>query len=277
MGRFIAVGSIALVLGLHPATALDPHTRITQYFHTAWRVQDGAFEAAPNAVTQTADGYIWIGTGSGLVKYDGARFEAWVPPPGKSLTNPNVISLLGSSDGTLWIGTAGGLLSWKDNELREHLKYRIDEIIEDRKGRIWAAQARSHQTGGLCQVTGEHPVCLGADDRMNLPNAGTLAEDVHGNLWVGGLTQLLRWRDGSFESYFREQLAHRGGTNGVESVAATADGSVWVSVPSEKSLGLLQIVEGRPKRVVLDGVGHFPPREAPDKVADLVIAHLRAG
>jgi pimeloyl-ACP methyl ester carboxylesterase len=31
------------------------------------------------------------------------------------------------------------------------------------------------------------------------------------------------------------------------------------------------------KRVVLDGVGHFPPREAPDKVADLVIAHLRAG
>ena len=68
---------LALVLGLRPATALDPHTRITQYFHSAWRVQDAIFEAAPNAVTQTTDGYIWIGTGSGLVKYDGARFEAW--------------------------------------------------------------------------------------------------------------------------------------------------------------------------------------------------------
>jgi len=50
--------SLALVLGLRPATALDPHTRITQYFHTAWRVQDGAFGAAPGAITQTSDGYV---------------------------------------------------------------------------------------------------------------------------------------------------------------------------------------------------------------------------
>src|SRR5580765_1295868 len=92
--------SLALVLGPRPATALDPHTRITQYFHTTWRVQDGTFGAAPGAVTQTSDGYIWIGTGSGLVKYDGVRFEPWAPPAGKSLTNPNVISLLGSSDST---------------------------------------------------------------------------------------------------------------------------------------------------------------------------------
>jgi signal transduction histidine kinase/ligand-binding sensor domain-containing protein len=245
---------LALLVSVRPASALDPRTRITQYFHTAWRVQDGAFEAAPNAVTQTADGYIWIGTGSGLVKYDGARFEAWATPPGKSLTNPNVISLLGSSDGTLWIGTARGLLSWKSNELREHLKYRINGIIEDRKGRIWAAQGRSNQTGGLCRVTGEQPGCFGADDQMRLPNAATLAADLHGNIWVGTSNRLLRWHDGSFESYFSERLALRGQTNGVESIAAAADGSVWVSIPSEKSLSLLHILDGRPKPVILEGV-----------------------
>ena len=121
-------------MGLRPATALDPHTRITQYFHTAWRVQDGAFDAAPGAVTQTADGYIWIGTGSGLVKYDGVRFEPWAPPPGKSLPDPNVISLRGSSDGTLWIGTARGLVSWKNNDLREHLQYRINGYYRRSQG-----------------------------------------------------------------------------------------------------------------------------------------------
>jgi ligand-binding sensor domain-containing protein len=78
--RPLALVSLVVVLGLRPATALNPQTRITQYFHTAWRVQDGAFEGAPNAVAQTADGYIWIGTGSGLVKYDGARFDPWAPP-----------------------------------------------------------------------------------------------------------------------------------------------------------------------------------------------------
>src|SRR5271165_353230 len=126
IGRSIATWSIALVLGLCPANALDPNTRITQYRHIAWRMQDGAFESAPNAVAQTADGYIWIGTGSGLVKYDGVRFDPWAPPPGKTLANPNIISLLGSSDGTLWIGTAAGLLSWKNNDLRERLPYRIN-------------------------------------------------------------------------------------------------------------------------------------------------------
>ena len=219
----------------------------------AWP-QDGAFESAPNAVAQTADGYIWIGTGSGLVKYDGVRFAPWAPPPGKSLANPNIISLLGSSDGTLWIGTAGGLLSWKNNDLREQLRYRINGIIQDHKGRIWVARTRSRETGGLCQVTGEHPGCLGADDRMKLPNAGTIAEDLHGNLWVGGANQLLRWHEGSFDAYFREQLVPRNLPSGVEGVAAASDGSVWASVPGEKSLALVHIVDGSPKPVVLAGV-----------------------
>jgi ligand-binding sensor domain-containing protein len=89
---------------------------------------------------------------------------------------------------------------------------------------------------------------------MKFPSAGTLAEDVHGNLWVGGGTQLLRWRDGSFDPYFREQLASRSRPIGVESVAAAPDGSVWVSVPSEKGLGLLHIVDGLAERVEIEGV-----------------------
>ncbi len=68
-----------------PATALDPQVRLTQYRHTAWSVQDGSFDSAPNAIVQTADGYLWIGTGAGLVKYDGVRFIPWVPPRSRSV------------------------------------------------------------------------------------------------------------------------------------------------------------------------------------------------
>ena len=252
--RVIATWSAALLLGIRPAAALDPNTRITQYFHSAWRVQDGAFESAPNAVAQTADGYIWIGTSSGLVKYDGVRFARWEPPPGKSLPNPNVISLLGSSDGALWIGTAGGLFRWKDNDLREHLRYRINRVLEDHAGTIWVARSRSRERdGGLCQITGQHPRCIGADERMNLPSAVALAEDVHGNLWVGGAC-LLRWREGSYQEYFRNELARRTNLGPVESIAAASDGSVWVSVPAEKKLGLIHIIDGHPKRVALAGI-----------------------
>ena len=49
-----------------PASALDPDRRISQYAHSAWRMQDGPFGSAPNTITQTTDGYVWIGTMSGI-------------------------------------------------------------------------------------------------------------------------------------------------------------------------------------------------------------------
>src|SRR5258706_11413402 len=106
----VAAATIALALATEPAAALDAKPRITQYRHTAWRVPEGAFESAPNAITQTADGYIWIGTNSGLVKFDGVRFQPWTTPH-KSPAGTAILSLLSGSDGTLWIGTATGLLA----------------------------------------------------------------------------------------------------------------------------------------------------------------------
>src|SRR5262245_13990928 len=85
------------------AWALDPHHHITQFGHSAWRAQDGF--GKPIAVTQTADGYIWIATHDGLVRFDGVKFRPWPPPPGESLPAPGFGALLGARDGSLWIGT----------------------------------------------------------------------------------------------------------------------------------------------------------------------------
>jgi ligand-binding sensor domain-containing protein len=54
--------------------AVDPSRHISQYAHTAWRVQDGVFSGTPNAITQTQDGYLWPGTAAGLLHFDGVRF-----------------------------------------------------------------------------------------------------------------------------------------------------------------------------------------------------------
>src|SRR5215475_7320712 len=81
--------------------AVDAHRLISQYGHTAWRTQDG-FLDRPFALTQTSDGYIWIGTSSGLVRFDGVTFAPWTPPRGERL--PYITVLLGTPDGSLWIG-----------------------------------------------------------------------------------------------------------------------------------------------------------------------------
>jgi signal transduction histidine kinase/ligand-binding sensor domain-containing protein len=259
----VAAAAIIFVVAARPAFALDPRERITQYRHTAWRVQEGAFESAANAIAQTADGYIWIATDTGLVRFDGVRFRPWTPPTDHRLSSTAIVSLLAASDGTLWIGTATGLLSWKNGHLEEHVSGRIGAILEDHQRRIWVARSRmmrerdlgvpSALSGGLCQVVGEHPRCIGGDDDMRLLTANALSEDAAGALWIGAPNQLMRWHDGSVDSYLREQLQGHA-LSSVYSIAAAPDGSVWATIPRE-GFGLFRVVNGVASKTVVQGTG----------------------
>jgi ligand-binding sensor domain-containing protein len=70
-----------------------------------WRIQDGHLPAPRAAFAQTADGYPWVGTPAGLVRFDGVRFVPWASTKGETLPSDQILSLLGASDGSLWIGT----------------------------------------------------------------------------------------------------------------------------------------------------------------------------
>src|SRR5690349_9600337 len=87
------------------ALALQPSLDITQYAHTAWTARDGFLKGAVRSIVQTPDGYLWLGTEFGLVRFDGVRFVSWTPPSGQRLPSTNIRSLLAARDGTLWIGT----------------------------------------------------------------------------------------------------------------------------------------------------------------------------
>ncbi len=63
--RSFLVCVLSLWLMLSAAHALDPNKRLTQYAHTAWRIQDGFFPNTPFWISQTKDGYLWVGGGSG--------------------------------------------------------------------------------------------------------------------------------------------------------------------------------------------------------------------
>lgn len=252
----IAAGPLALLFVIFPASALDPNTRISQYAHTAWRMQDGAFNGTPHVVAQTTDGYFWIGTDAGLVKFDGVRFAPWEPPAGQKLASSTIFSLFPGRDGALWIGTSEGLERWKDGNLvaLSNAHGRINAIVEDHAGTIWAARSRNREpTGGLCRVSGDQLQCVGNSWEPPLRFAGPLAEDMQGSLWIGSDQQLLRLKSGAKDSYFREQLKSFEGLSGVEALAADADGTLWVGF-ARKGLGLQHLVNAVPQPIVLNGV-----------------------
>src|SRR5262245_61839996 len=143
--RSIVVGiAFACLMLVRSAFALDPTLDVSQYAHTSWKIRDGFSKSRITAITQTADGYLWLGTEFGLSRFDGVRNVDWQPPEGASLPSNYVRSLLGSRDGRLWIGTLEGLVSWKDGQLTSYPELAgmfIEALLEDHQGNVWVGAA----------------------------------------------------------------------------------------------------------------------------------------
>jgi ligand-binding sensor domain-containing protein len=132
-----------LLVALPHALALDPDRRISQYGHAVWRIQDGTI-SPPTNIAQTADGFLWVTTAQGLLRFDGVRFVPWQPPQGQNLPGTHFSAVLGARDGSLWIGTTRGLARWKDGQLRTYSDLAHDTgiaaIDEDDSGTIWVTR-----------------------------------------------------------------------------------------------------------------------------------------
>src|SRR5579872_3458210 len=96
------------------AFALDPHRAITQFVHTSWTDKEGA-PSNIRALAQTKDGYLWVGTTDGLVRFDGVRFTAFEPAAGEAFPAARVRALLASRDGALWVVWYAGAVSRLQN------------------------------------------------------------------------------------------------------------------------------------------------------------------
>ncbi|HET6974995.1 MAG TPA: two-component regulator propeller domain-containing protein [Pyrinomonadaceae bacterium] len=243
----VLVHCLFLFLTTHSANAVDPNRRISQYGHTAWRMQDGIFNSIPNVIAQSADGYIWIGTQAGLVRYDGSRFVPGTTSTGQPLPDIRITSLRKARDGSLWIGTPYGLNRLKDGELISYSNtIGISTIIEDHEGTIWVTRYRiTDGKGPLCRAIDQGLQCYGKEEGIPVNYGVGLAEDSLGNLWIGSFA-LVRWRPGSTETFFEEELKHLKGNPGVLDIAAGPTGSIWIALEGKgPHLGVRHYADGK--------------------------------
>jgi ligand-binding sensor domain-containing protein/signal transduction histidine kinase len=243
-----AMGS-AILLACPSAFALNPSLDVNQYAHNAWTVRDGFFKGNITSIAQTPDGYLWLGTEFGLVRFDGVRAVSWQPPAGDRLPGSYVRSLLAARDGSLWIGTRAGLASWKDGKLTQYpalANQEVDSLLEDRNGTIWAG-AYAIPAGELCAIQNGNTHCYGADGSFGrwLPS---LYEDSGGNLWTGAETGLWRWKPRPSKLYLKPDTPQAlvEGDNGALLIATRA--------------GIRQLVDGKAEVYPLPGIkARFSP------------------
>ncbi|MGO9841357.1 MAG: two-component regulator propeller domain-containing protein [Candidatus Acidiferrales bacterium] len=173
------------------AFALDPSLDVSQYGHTAWKIREGFTEGTIFSIAQTPDGYLWLGTEFGLVRFDGVQAAPWQPPGGQQLPSSWIKALLVTRDGTLWIGTEKGLASWKEGKLTEYPEVAgqaVTSLLQDAEGTLWFGV---RNPGRLCAVRLAKAQCYGAGSfGWSVP---ALYEDHKGNLWVSAQTGLWRW------------------------------------------------------------------------------------
>ncbi|WP_041839358.1 MULTISPECIES: sensor histidine kinase [Acidobacterium] len=252
MNRMLLIFLVLLMWGAVPGLlALNPGTMLSQYAHAAWRLQGGLLDSPPSAIAQTRDGYIWIGSRSGLLRFDGVSFHHWQSPAGQVKLRDPVVSLLGAQDDSLWIGTVHGLFHWKEHRLIAFPRYvsRIDAIAEGSNGTIWLARSRlgMDRRGPLCRVSGEKVHCFGVADGVPFDGGSALAVDAAGAVWMGGVASILRYSsDGHVSVYPMKSSILKGLPSAVSCLSADPSGGVWVGIAyAGPGLGLEYFENGR--------------------------------
>jgi len=189
------------------AYSLDPSLDVSQYAHTAWKIREGFATGTIHEITQTPDGYLWLATESGLLRFDGDRIVPWQPPSGERLPSNDIRALVAGQDGTLWLGTAKGLVSWKDDRLTQFPQlagFDVYTLLQDHEGTVWAAgvmwEAGLSQPGKLCAIKGGNVRCNGSDGTFSF-GVTAAYEDSRGNLWLGAGNGLWRWQPGPPDHY----------------------------------------------------------------------------
>jgi ligand-binding sensor domain-containing protein/signal transduction histidine kinase len=165
----------------------------------AWQREQGLPQNSVRAMSQTRDGYLWVGNDDGVVRFDGLRFVSFGLREG--LNSGPVQSLLGDSAGALWIGTAdGGLSCWKDGKFATYTTRdglpadSITALAEDNEGALWVGTA-----AGLVVRRDGRVGPLSDSGQFKGKPITTLFEDRTGTMWLGATgAGIFSFRDGRF-------------------------------------------------------------------------------
>ena len=177
--------AIGLLLLPGPPAAGSPSA--ADYTLTSWTQYEGLPAARVWSITQDRDGYIWIGTDAGLVRFDGVDFVAWRDLRDEQLPGYEVTALHSARDGSLWAGFGihGGIarISGADvavyGEAEGIASGFVTFIVEDQRGTIWAGGL-----DGLHAFDGSRWTHV--EPHSGLPEGPTVEayRDADGNFWV---------------------------------------------------------------------------------------------
>ena len=208
--RIRSQGTILLLIGLMTFPlcmfSLDIQKKIPQYVNRTWRELNGISISMITCLAQTREGYLWIGTQGGLIRFDGVKFLKFNTQNTREMKVNFITTLLADHNDMLWIGTRAGLVNFRDGHffLLKGSQLLSNDIIysifEDHGHQIWIG-------------TGEELICYRnqtfeqtkPDIPVGFNDVYTITSDKKDNLWVGTASGLFCFSDGKWISYLKKE------------------------------------------------------------------------
>ena len=249
--------TIALA-GPLPARADGQEALLSGYTMMSWTLADGMPIGPVYAMAQDAEGYLWLGTAGGPVRFDGARFTSWNAIYPGPLPRGDVQALTWSRTGTLWIGfgrlggatTVGGLRNGVLTRVSAGAapQAATTAVLEDRSGRVWAV------SGITLHRLRDGRWDAMRDGALGRAEVVSVREDLTGAIWVGTRQGVFRTRDGDSFQLVDDGVARE--------TSEGADGTLWMTDPAHgaRRQGArmpLTGIEGRGMRLLHDSRGNL--------------------
>jgi signal transduction histidine kinase/ligand-binding sensor domain-containing protein len=214
----------ALLFGT-AAWALDPHQSLRHYGYQSWQTDSGLPQNTVHAVLQTRDGFVWLATEAGLVRFDSVRFTVFTRKDTPELGSDLIYSLLEDREGALWVATSNGVTRYRSGNFQRvaspgQQANIVWSLHQDTGGTIWAITS-----GGLDRFDGK-----GFQNVAGVPALNEMSRMIagaYGDVW-------LATGKGLYHSEWGEprQFKLAGQAAAIQALALDKTGRVWAGMPN---------------------------------------------
>lgn len=193
------------------------------WFYRAWQTDDGLPDNNVTGVVQTADGYLWVATLGGLMRFDGIHFDEFSFTHLPKVPNRNVRTIYLDRRKRLWLSLDRGVIvRVAESGIRVFgredgaLDTPVAAVAEDRDGGVWFTTGTE-----FLRIQGDQVERVAADDGLPTGGNSWLATDQRGDLWVARGAQVGTFREGRWESLLTLDSP-------VVRIAAAGKGGMWI-------------------------------------------------
>ena len=199
-----------------------------RYMLDQWQADEGLPHSAVTTIFQGQDGYLWIGTGAGLVRFDGIRFVNIFEQKAPFLADSYVWSISEDKNGILWVGSSNGLIKYENHQVElfttEHglPSNFVRSLLHDNEDRLWVGT----YGGGNCLFDVPTDSCqqIEPHDEGDDQFVNKLIQDRDGVIWVGTDAGVLLWSDEQWTNFAGEgELQDQ-----VKALVEDGEGRIWI-------------------------------------------------